>query len=37
MRLIPSVPPGIPGYDLAILIGILIIISGIIIRKRQRK
>ncbi|MHA1932842.1 MAG: Loki-CTERM sorting domain-containing protein [Promethearchaeota archaeon] len=33
----PSVPPGIPGYDLAILIGILSIISGIIIRKRQRK
>ena len=33
----PSAPPGIPGYDLVILMGILSIISGIIIRKRRYK
>jgi len=33
----PSVPPGIPGYDLVILISVLSIISGLIIRRRQCK
>jgi len=33
----PSVPPGIPGYNLLILIGMLSVISGLIIRKRQHR
>ena len=33
----PSTPPGIPGYDLLILIGVISLVSVLIIRKRHCK